>query len=196
MDAGTAFGGIGAARIMTTGTLAEPALGLVIFALGLLAGSTNLDVIAALQQEGDADWHIATGLALLATGLVAIADGAGSPRAGSEPTMRRAAMALEHSGRDLAVIDMTEALRLLVWLNLIVAMFLPFGIAPAGAGPAALVLGVVVWAAKLLVLAAALALLHTVVGRMRLTAVPRLLGVAVLLGLLAVVFMFAGAGTV
>ena len=110
--------------------------------------------------------------------------------------MQREAMALEFSGRDLAVIDATEALRLLVWLNLIVAMFLPFGIAPAGAGPAALLLGFVCWVAKLLVLAGALALLQTVMGRMRLMHVPHMLGVAILLGLLAVVFLFASAGTV
>ena len=196
MDAGTALGGVGAARTMTAGTLAEPALALVIFALGLLAGSTNLDVIAAMQQETGADWRTGVGLALLATVLVAIADDATGPAAGPELTLRRTATAVEFSGRDLAAIDVAESLRLLVWLNLIIAMFLPFGIAPADAGPAALLLGLVCWAAKLLALAAALALLHTVAGRIRPAHVPRALGVAILLGLLAVVFLFAGTGMV
>ncbi len=140
---------------------------LVIFVLGLLAGSSNLDVIAAMQQESGADWRTSAGLALIATALVAIVDGADRTGRAREFAMQREAMALEFSGRDLAVIDATEALRLLVWLNLIIAMFLPFGIAPAGAGPAALLLGLVCWVAKLLVLAAALALLRTVTGRMR-----------------------------
>ena len=110
--------------------------------------------------------------------------------------MRRAATALEFSGRDLALIDMTEALRRLVWLNLIVALFLPIGMAPAGAGPGALLVGLVAWAVKLLALAAVLALLHTATARMRLVRVPQALGVAVLLGLLAVMFLFAGMGAV
>ncbi len=52
MDVGTAFGGIGASREMTFAVFAEPALLLVIFTLALLAGTTNLDVIAACLREG------------------------------------------------------------------------------------------------------------------------------------------------
>jgi formate hydrogenlyase subunit 4 len=197
MDAGTALGGLGASRSMVVACLSAPALVLTIFVLGLLAGSTNLDVIAAMQQESRTDWRTSAGLALISTVLVAIADGAAGPAVRSELAMQQPeAMALEFSGRDLAVIDGTEALRLLVWFNLIVAMFLPFGMAPAGAGPAALFLGLVCWVAKLLVLAGALALLQTAMGRLRLVHVPHLLGVAVLLGLLAVMFLFAGTGTV
>lgn len=196
MDAGPALGGMGASRMMTVACLSEPALVLVIFTLGLLAGSSNLDVIAAMQQESGADWRTGAGLAVIATVLVAIADGAGGPMVRPELAMQRQALALEFSGADLAVIDATEALRLLVWFNLIVAMFLPFGIAPAGAGLGVLLLGFVSWVAKLLVLAAALALVRTVMGRMRPMHVPHVLGVAILLGLLAVVFLFASAATV
>jgi formate hydrogenlyase subunit 4 len=196
MDAGSALGGMGASRTMTIACLSEPALVLAIFTLGLLAGSSNLDVVAAMQQESGADWRTGAGLALIATVLVAIADRASGPVVHPELAVQREAMALEFSGPDLAVIDATEALRLLVWLNLIVAMFLPFGIAPAGAGPSALLQGFVCWVAKLLVLAAALALLQTVMGRIRPMHVSHMLGVAILLGLLAVVFLFAGAGTV
>jgi formate hydrogenlyase subunit 4 len=195
MDAGTAFGGMGASRTMAVACLSEPALVLVVFVLGLLAGSSNLDVIAAMQQESGADWRTSAGFALIATLLVAIVDGPNGPPVRAVFAMRREAMALEFSGRDLAAIDATEALRLLVWFNLIVAMFLPFGIAPAGAGPAALLLGFVCWVAKLLVLAAALTLLRTVTGRMRPTHVPHMLGLAILLGLMAVVFLFVGVGT-
>jgi formate hydrogenlyase subunit 4 len=196
MDAGTAFGGIGASRTMTVACLSEPALVLVIFVLGLLAGSSNLDVIAAMQQEAGTDWRTGAGLGLIATVLVVVADGANQLMVRSEFAMQREAMALEFSGRDLAVIEATEALRQLVWLSLIVAMFFPFGVAPAGAGPAALSLGIVCWVAKLLLLAGALVLVQTVTGRMRPMQVPGMLGVAVLLGLLAVVFLFASMGTV
>ena len=196
MDAGTALGGMGASRVMAFGVLSEPALVLAIFALGLLAGSSNLDVIAAMQQESGAGWQTGAGLALIATVLVAIVDGLNGPAARLELAMRREATTLEFSGRDLAVIDATEALRRLVWFDLVIAMFVPFGIAAAGAGVAALLLGFVCWVAKLLVLAGALALLHTTMGRARLVHVTHVLGVAILLGLLAVVFLFASAGTV
>ena len=51
MDAGSAVGGIGASRTMAAVVLTEPALVLAIFALGLLAGSSNLDLIAAMQHS-------------------------------------------------------------------------------------------------------------------------------------------------
>jgi formate hydrogenlyase subunit 4 len=190
MDAGSAAGGIGASRTMVAACLSEPALVLAIFALGLLAGSSNLDLIAAMQQDNGLDWHIGAGLALTATALVAVVDAADGPVSATAP------IALEVSGRDMAAIDAMEALRLLVWLNLIVAMFLPFGMAPAGAGIADLGLGLVCWVAKLLALAGAIALLRVMTGRLEPRHVPRVLGAAVLLGLLAVVFLFAGVGTV
>jgi formate hydrogenlyase subunit 4 len=196
MDAGTALGGMGASRTMAFAVLSEPALILAIFALGLLAGSSNLDVIAAMQQESGIGWQTGAGLALIATVLVAIVDSPNGPAARLELAMRREAMTLEFSGRDLAVIDATEALRRLVWFDLIIAMFVPFGIAAAGAGAAALLLGLVCWVAKLLVLAGALTLLHTMMGRTRLMHATHMLGVAILLGLLAVVFLFASAGSV
>ena len=200
MDAGTSFGGMGASRTMTLACLGEPALLLVIFTLALFAGSSNLDVIAAVQQEGAASSWTSLGLALAAIVLVAIADVGRGPvgGAGARPqlTMLHQAMALEYSGRDLALLEGTEALRLLLWLNLIGAAFLPFGIAPAGAGLLAWPLGLACWLARLLLLATALAAAETILGRMRLPRVPCLLGFAVLLGLLAAAFLFAGARTV
>ena len=45
LDAGTAFGGMGASRAMTIGALAEPALLVAVLALSLQAGSSNLPAI-------------------------------------------------------------------------------------------------------------------------------------------------------
>jgi hypothetical protein len=50
--------------------------------------------------------------------------------------------------------------------------------------------------AKVLALAGALALLQVLTGRLGPRHAPRMLGAAVLLGLLAVVFLFAGVRTV
>ena len=184
MDAGTATGGMAASRTMLLGCLAEPALLLVLFVLALLAGSLDLDVIAAMQLENGVDWRIGVGLALAATLLVALID-----------AMRREALALDLGGRDLALIEAADALRLLVWFNLIGAMFLPFGMARSDAGPVAWAAGIITWLARTLLLAAALALLHAGLGRIGLVRAARVLGVAVLLGLLAAVFLLADMGT-
>ena len=199
MDSGTALGGMGASRTMTLASCAEPALLLVIFTLALLAGSSNLDLIAAMRQDNSTGWRIDDGLALAAVLLVALADtgrGLGRPGDHAELGMLHQAETLEFSGQDLALVGATAALRLLLWLNLIIAMFLPFGMASSGAGLMAWLLGVVCWLAKLLLLGTALAVLETVLGRMRLSRIQQLLGVALLFGLLAAVFLFANAGTV
>ncbi len=178
MDAGTASGGMGASRVMNLACLAEPALLLVVFVLALLAGSTNLDLIAAMQQES-ANWHTAIAMAFAAAALVAFVDVGWRP------------MLLEFSGRDLALIEATDALRCLLWFNLIGAMFLPFGMASSGAGPAAWLVGLASWLARTLAFAVALALAPALVGHVRVMRAARVLGVAILLGLLAVAYVFA-----
>ncbi len=182
MDAGTALGGMGASRTMLLALLSEPALLLVVFVLGLLAGSLDLDVIAAMQIENGSDWRTVVGLGLAATLLVARID-----------ATRPDVLGDDFSGADLALIEATDAMRLLVWFNLIGAMFLPFGMAPAGE-PTAWPVGVACWLGRTVLFAVALAVLSTVLGRIRLLRSAQMLGAAVLLGLLATVFLFAATG--
>jgi formate hydrogenlyase subunit 4 len=199
MDAGTALGGMGASRAITLASCAEPALLLVIFTLALLAGSSNLDRIGAMRQESSAAWRIDDGFALVAVLLVALAGtGRGVRRPGerAELAMLYQAESLEFSGQDLAIVEGTAALQLLLWCNLIIAMFLPFGIAPPGAGLTGWLTGLACWLVKLLTLAIVLAVLETIIGRTRLSRVAQLLGAAVLLGLVAALFLFASVGTV
>ena len=51
--------------------------------------------------------------------------------------------------------------------------------------------GIIAWAARTLIFAALLALARTALGRLRLARMAEIFGVAVLLGLLAAVFLFA-----
>lgn len=197
MDVGTAFGGIGASREMMFSVYAEPALLLVIFTLTLLAGSTNLDVIAGVLRDGNLGLRVSLGLALVAMLTVAIAENGripvDNPATHLELTMVHAAMVLEYSGRDFALVEAGTALKLTVWLSLIGAIFFPFGMA-AAADPLFWPLGLVVWVVKIGVLAIALAVFETSIAKMRVFRVPEFLGVALLLGLLAAVFLFLSTG--
>jgi formate hydrogenlyase subunit 4 len=184
MDAGTALGGMAASRSMLLVCLAEPALLLVLVVLALLAGTLNLDLIAGMRIESGANWRTGITIALAAMLLVALID-----------TIRHEALSLDLSGSHLALVDAAEALRLLVWFNLIGSVFLPFGMVQPGAGPVAWVVAIVAWLARTLLFTALLALAHTVLGRIRLVRAARILGVAVLLGLLAAMFVFADMGT-
>ena len=197
LDAGTGFGGLGASRVVTIAVFAEPALLLVIFTLTLLAGTTNLDAIAGAAREGELGLPVSMGMALAAVLAVALVEcgrrPAGNPAPRSELTMVREALLLDYSGRELALLEWAAALRLLVWMSLVGIVFAPFGAGLADA-PLGWPLGLAAWAGKVLLLAAALALLEAGRAQMRLFRVPEFLGVAILLGVLAVIFLFIGQG--
>ena len=180
MDVGVSIGGIGASRTMEISAIAEPALLLVAFTLALFAGSSSIELISAMQRDGNAIPWGSLCLALAATVLVGLTD------------IRREALTRDFSGCDLALLDAAGMLRLVVWLDLVGALFLPVGMAPAGA-PMAWPLGLGCWVARTLLLAAALAVVEVGMGRLRLFRMTRLLACAVLFALLAAAFLFGGA---
>jgi formate hydrogenlyase subunit 4 len=198
MDIGTAFGGLGASREMTFAAFAEPAMLLVIFTLALLVGSTNLDAVALALRDGGFGLRVSLGLALVAILAIAIAENGripiDNPATHLELTMVHEAMVLEYSGRHLALIEWTAALKLLVWMTLIGTVFMPFTMATPASGPLGWLLALPQWAAKVGVLAVGLCLFETALAKMRVFRVPEFIGVALLLGLLAAVFLFVSQG--
>lgn len=198
LDVGTAFGGLGAAREMSFAVLAEPALLIVALILAMLAGTTGIEAIAATFQDGSVGLRVSLVLALIALAAVAVAENAripvDNPATHLELTMVHEAMILEASGRHLALWDFQASFRLTLWLALLAAVFLPFGMAAPGAGPVAWVLGLGVFIAKMAALAFALAVFESAIAKMRLFRVPEFLGAALLLGLLGAVFLFVSTG--
>lgn len=198
MDVGTAFGGLGAAREMSFSAFAEPALILCVLTMAILAGTTNLDAIAATMRDGQLGIRVSLGLAAIAMLAVAVAENAripvDNPATHLELTMVHEAMLLESSGRQLALWDAQAALRLTLWLALIAAVFVPFGTARAGAGPLAWVVGLLAFGLKMGALCLALAVFESAIAKMRVFRVPEFLGAALLLALLAVALLFVSTG--
>ncbi len=198
MDVGTAFGGLGAAREMSFSAFAEPALLLSVLTFAILAGTTNLDLIAATFRDGALGLRVSLLLAGMAMLAVAVAENAripvDNPATHLELTMVHEAMLLESSGRHLALWEYQSALRLTLWLALIAAIFLPIGAAPAGSGPVAWVVGLLAWLAKMGALCLALAAFESAIAKMRVFRVPEFLGAALLLALLAAALLFVSTG--
>lgn len=194
MDVGTGFGGIGASREMMIASLAEPAMIMIVFTVALVAGSTQLATIAGLFASPDVGLRVSLGLALVALVMVAIAENGrvpiDNPATHLELTMVHEAMVLEYSGRHLAMIELAAAVKLLLYVSLIGALFIPWGLAPPGAGAAAHGVGLVLWLAKLAVGGALLALFETAIAKMRVFRVPEFLGAALMLGLLGTLLLF------
>src|SRR6202030_556714 len=136
LDVGASFGGIGSSREVMIASLAEPAMIMIIFVLALIAGSTQLSIIAEFMLSLAAGLRVSLGLALIALILVAIAENSripvDNPATHLELTMVHEAMVLEYSGRHLALIDLSAELKLLLYISLIGCIFVPWGLAPAG----------------------------------------------------------------
>jgi formate hydrogenlyase subunit 4 len=194
LDIGTSFGGIGSSREVMIASLAEPAMLMVVFTLALVAGSTQLSTVAAFMVSSEVGLRVSLGLALIALIMVAIAENAripvDNPATHLELTMVHEAMVLEYSGRHLALIDLASELKLLLYVSLIGCVFVPWGMAPRGAGVAALTIALVAYLAKLAVGGFLLALFETAIAKMRVFRVPEFLGAALMLGLLATLLLF------
>jgi formate hydrogenlyase subunit 4 len=198
MDVGTSFGGIGSSREVMIASLAEPAMLLIVFTLALVAGSTQLSSVATFMASSEVGLRVSLGLVLIALIMVAIAENAripiDNPATHLELTMVHEAMVLEYSGRHLALIELAAALKLLLYMSLIACLFAPWGLAVAGAGPAAYAAGALAYLAKLAVGAFLLALFETAIAKMRVFRVPEFLGAALMLGLLATLLLFVSRG--
>ena len=198
MDIGTSFGGIGASREVMIAALAEPAMLMIIVSLALLAGSSQLGTIARVMASGALGLRVSLALALVAFVIVAIAENAripvDNPATHLELTMVHEAMVLEYSGRHLAMIELAASLKLLAMMAIIGCVFVPVGLAAGGAGPAAYLVGLAAFAAKLGVGAILLGTFETAIAKMRVFRVPNLLGGALMLGLLATLLLFVSRG--
>ncbi len=198
MDVGTSFGGIGSSREVMIASLTEPAMTMVIFTLALIAGSTQLSTIAAFMASPAVGLRVSLGLALIALIIVALAENAripvDNPATHLELTMVHEAMVLEYSGRHLALIELAAALKLLLYVSLIACLFLPWGLAPAGAGVGTTLVGIISYVAKLALGGVLLAIFETAIAKMRVFRVPQFLGAALMLGLLAVLLRFVSTG--
>ncbi len=197
LDSGTAFGGIGASREAMLASLAEPAMLMIVFTVALVAGTSQLSAIATFMHSGAEGLRLSLALGLVALVMVGLTETGrfpvDNPATHLELTMVHEAMVLEYSGRHLALIELAGAMRLLLYMSLIACIFAPFGIAPPGAGPASLALGLLSYAGKLGAGAVALAGFETTIAKMRVFRIPNFVGAALMLGLLGTLLLFMSA---
>ncbi len=193
MDLGTPFGSMGARRTMLVGFLAEPALLMVLFTPALISGSTSLAIIVRQLARHGFILYPSMAFAAAAFVMVALAENArlpvDNPETHLELTMIHEALNLEYSGPHLALIEWAAAMKLFVYIGIGVALFLPWGIAQ-GRGLATLPVACALFAMKLAVGGAGLALIETLLAKLRLFRVPEFLGIAFLLAVLGLLVRY------
>ena len=188
LDAGGAFGGMGASREMTIAPLVEPVLMMVVFSTAVTAGTTELGALAAHRGTSwILDWHAADFLGFAAM-LVLLPAETGripvdNPDTHLELTMLHEGMLLEHSGPGLGCMALASHTRQIVTLGLVSALFFP--LAADGTDATGLLLGAGAFAAKIFVLATYLALVESSYAKLRLFRVPQYLAIGFVCALTA-----------
>ena len=194
MDIGTSFGGIGSSREMMIASLAEPAMLMVVLTTALFAGTTRLPEVADFFISTPLTVRVSLALSLLALVIVALAENAripvDNPATHLELTMVHEAMVLEYSGRHLAMIEVAAAMKLVLYISLITCLFLPFGMAPAAAGPVAWAAGLGIYLAKVAAGAVMLGTWEVSIAKMRIFRVSEFLGGAFVFAFLAILLAF------
>jgi formate hydrogenlyase subunit 4 len=138
--------------------------------------------------------RVSFAMALIALIAVAIAETGripvDNPATHLELTMVHEAMVLEYSGRHLALVEAAQMLRLVFYISLIAGVFVPWGLAGPEAELSDIATGVATYAGKLVAGAALLAVFEVSIAKMRVFRVSEFLGVALLLALLATIFLY------
>jgi formate hydrogenlyase subunit 4 len=182
-DTGNGFALQGASRDLAISVAVEAALVLAVASAAVAASTTDLREMAA-ASAGVGVWsNPAQTLALLAFAIVIVAETGrqpvDNPDTHLELTMIHEGPLLEYAGRDLALLQWAVAARHWLMLALAAAVFLPH--------PHGFVSGLAVLPLQIGAVAVALGLLETLVAKMRILLVPRLLGAGAGVALLAVV---------
>ena len=193
MDIGTAFGSMGARREMLVASLAEPALLMVFFTPALISQSTALTTIVEALGHRELTLYPSLAFAAVAFLMVLLAENAripvDNPATHLELTMIHEAMILEYSARHLALMEWAHAIKLMTYISIGIALFVPWGIAQAGDW-AMMPLSVGALIIKLALAGSGLAGLEMVSAKMRIFRVPEFLGMAFLLAVLGMLTHF------
>ena len=174
MDAATAFGGMGGSREVCVSVLVEPAVMLAILINSLRYHSTTLSGMV-IDYDG-AYFTVSAALACVAFFLVILAENSrlpvDNPDTHLELTMIHEGMTLEYSGPLLTLIHLGSMLKVMVFLTLFGALYLPLAVPLA---------------VKILFGAVLIGLVEILNNKMRLFKVRVYMGAAIVLLLLAII---------
>ena len=190
LEGGSSFGGMGSSGEMMISAIVEPTLLLSIFSVAAISGSTDLSFISGFFASSGAEaLSPSLFLAAAAISISLLAENSrvpfDNPATHLELTMVHEGMLLEYSGRELGIMELASQLRLTLFMVILSNVFFPWGIA-LGTGVGELALGAGSIALKLLLISAGLAMVESVMAKMRLFRLPNLLTISFTLSLLAV----------
>lgn len=189
MDTGGAFGGFGSSREMLLASLTEGGLVLSLFTLALISRSSNLFSISKAIADIPVFHSASILLAFISFSIAMLAETCrypfDNPATHLELTMIHEAMILEYSGKRLALIEWASANKLLIFLSLGANLFFPWGISDSTSAIAILTATGALML-KVLILAAAIAVIESTIAKYRIFRLPDLLFTSFIISIIAI----------
>jgi len=177
LDAGSTFGGMGSSREMTFSAVIEPVIIIVFAALGLLLKTTNLYQMFATSLQSSLLINPSTLLISLSLFIILIVESSripvDNPETHLELTMIHEAMLLEYSGPDLAMMEMSHAVKQTLLMAVLINVLFPWGLT---ATPTILSvsISIIAFIAKGVFLATAVGIFESLFAKSRLFRLPNL----------------------
>ena len=192
IDSGSSYAGIGSSRELTVGVLVEPTMLLSLFVAALLAGSTDLGTISSAIATGHCHSIMAAVISGVAFAFAIYVELGVLPydMAEAEQELQEGPLT-EYSGRSLAILKWSLALKQTIVVGWFIGLFLPFG-AAVSLSPADLAPGFLAFVVKLLVIFAVVGVVSNSVARTRFRFMPRHSWAGVGVASLAFVFYLVG----
>lgn len=189
LDSASGFGGMGSSREAFISALAEPAMVLTIFAISMIAQDLVIAQASKNLTQSFPKEHMASFIfAGISFFILLLAENGripvDNPETHLELTMVHEAMILDLSGFYLMLLEVASSVKFIIFSSLFVSLFIPFGM--QFSAPIALL----IFVAKLFLVASIVALVEVNVAKLRLFKVPDLLGIAIVFAFLSLITFY------
>lgn len=181
LDVGSSFGGMGSSREMSISSIIEPTTIIVFAALAFVFKTLNIFemfTLNAFTGSPSPSTLILIGISLFIIIIVETSRiPVDNPETHLELTMIHEGMILEQSGRNLALMELSEAVKMTVLMALLINLIAPFGLMTT-LTLAGLLIAIVVFIVKGSILAGIIGLFESSMAKKRFFQLPSLFAMA------------------
>ncbi len=189
LDAGSTFGGMGSSREMSISSIIEPITIIVFAALAFTLNTMDMHQMFQTAAQEMSFLNPALILVSIPLFIVLIVETArvpvDNPETHLELTMIHETMLLEYAGRDLALMELSHAIKQTMLMAILINILVPWGYAREFTAPA-VIIGMLLFLAKGIILATFIGLTESSMAKMRLFALPNLFIIAFFLSMLTI----------
>lgn len=191
LDAGSTFGGMGSSREMTFSALMEPVIIVSFAALGLILKTTNLHQMFTATMNSSVLANPPLLLITLSLFIILIVETSrvpvDNPETHLELTMIHEGMLLEFTGPNLALMEISHAVKQTLLIGIIVNIVIPWGLS-ASLTAGGIVLAAVMFLVKAAAASIIVGFIESATAKSRLFRLPGLFMLAFFFSFLTVVF--------